>query len=188
MSAPNTIPCGQLATPALIARVASTMDDNGIAQPSYAAQPGRCRFCGHPLPYAFSATAWIDGEIKRVEWNEGDPIGEKMTVNAAGAMELGAGVAMVYGRDQLQVVRTVSGMRPIGQMIPPILLASNGACEALSSEVFRLASVISRQRGSKRRQEMQTNATAKEMAGKRAVEAAARRLAVGSVPAGDGHF
>lgn len=173
---PGTIPCGQLAFPALVARVASTMDLNGMAHPPYHLKPGRCRFCDHALPYAYSAgMVGPDGELKRVEWKEGEPMGEKLQLNEAGALELGHGIALVY--TQGGVARTLEGLRRIGDMIPPVLLATNGACDALTDEVFRAASVVARKRGDEARKANAARESARELQAKKAARAAAAQMA-----------
>lgn len=152
------------------------MDDNGLSRPHYEAQPGRCRFCAHPLPYAYAATSVVDDAIKRVEWNEADPISAKLTFNESGSLELGNGVALVHRRD-VAGITTHTGLRHIGEHFPTVLLAANGACDALTGEVFRQASAIARDKATKRRTALLTNASAKEIATKRAVAIAAKRLA-----------
>lgn len=171
----TTIPCGQLAAPALISRVASTMDTAGFAHPSYRAEAGRCRFCGHPLPHAFAALTVVDGVVKRVEWNPGDPLEAKLMVQEAGAVELGTGVALVYRKEAKPMVHT--GLHRMGDNLPDVLLVAQGACEALTESIFREASRVVRERAAKATMATQVNASAKEMAAKRAARLAASALA-----------
>lgn len=172
----SAIPCAQLARPALVARLASTMDTSGMAHPSYALRPGFCRFCNHPLPYQFSVTGVVEGVVKRMEWSEGDPVEDKIEVNEAGALELGNGTALVHRKDKKNVSRYV-GLHRCGDNVPDLLLAPNGACAVLTNDVFAAASRVAREKATKLREAQQVRASAHQLAAQKAARIAARSMA-----------
>lgn len=165
------------------------MDENGIViKPPYDADAGSCCFCNHALPYAYSLTAIEGSKVVRGEF----PLGSK----EADAMEdldmpihsLGAGIGLIWpkGKEREQVKRLVqqagtNKFRGLHEPVsrPSIVLATNRICEAVSEDIFRQASRVARERGTKRRLAIQTNVSAKEIASKRAVANAARKLAGG---------
>lgn len=170
------VACGQLSTADLVARVASSMDSAGMSHPPFRLRPGFCRFCDHPLPHAFAAVGFIDGTIKRADWNEGDAVETKLQLNSSGQMELGNATALVALKGSL-VYEQEEGLRPLGYMFHEILLAPHGACAALTDEVFRRASVLVRQRAEQVRLKEAAQGDAKQMVARVAARKAAAALA-----------
>jgi len=174
MSRELVTPCGQLGEAERVARVASAMDTAGMVHPPFPLKPGICRFCGHSLPYAYSATLWHEDAPKRAEWSQGEPMGDKLELMEAGRLDLGAGTALVYRKHERPMKHT--GLRRLGDEMPDVLLSPNGACASLTEDVFRRASVVARERGARAAAERLARTTARERVARQAAAAAARAM------------
>lgn len=159
MSAPNTIPCDKLSFEALVARVASTMDASGLSHPSYPMQPGRCRFCGHGLPSAFRSTQFVNGAFDQRDFAPGSEAAHRAELKLSGA-----GYTLVTARDE-----------PITAM-PTMVLASVGACDALTQDVFAEASRKVRAKAQAIAYAQRTKMRAREIVEKKDIARAAAAL------------
>jgi hypothetical protein len=197
--APPTIPCSALAFAALVARVAACMDDSGtLREAPFAPVAGRCRLCGHALPYAYSLTECLalptaekpDGEYARREFaadSKEAAAFEKMNVPG---LRLGPGLALLWPKAQndryaermrfepkpdpeahdVRCTQTMSGF-------PTIVAAANLSCEAANADVFAAASRIRRDKAAVAKRAGQTRELAQELALKASARRAAAALA-----------
>lgn len=162
----DVVCCDRLVENDLVARVASSMDAAGMAHPPFALVPGRCRYCGHSLGYAYAMTREVNGQVQRAQYAADSPEAARMQdLQGIRGFRLGSGVALVQGRHEN------------AQTFPTILLTTNGACEALTEEVFRRASAIVRERSRRAALTQAVQGQARELATRSAARAAARALA-----------
>lgn len=163
-------PCSALQAHDLIARVASSMNNEGVmTDPPFRLRAGYCRLCGHKLPHAYSITACQklpsaelpEGQFRQILLTEGE---QNENVGAEG-VGLSDSIALVYAK----------GDNHTGW--PTVVVAAIACCDCLTSDLFNRASRIKRAQTAEREKKVRDTQYTRDRASTLAREAAARHMA-----------
>ena len=182
-----------LATPALVARVASSMSPEGITgHPPYPVRPGFCCFCNHPLSHGYRITTATNGKIEQETFPLGHAGFEKRAADVdLYGIELSAVSVMVWP-DKRPPTTSFVGLKHPREFIPPMLLTSATCCDALTTAVFDAASRVKREKAAAAAKAIAIKASAREMAAKsqsrKLAAILARKEQEKAPPPDPGHF